>query len=163
MTALPAADTADVQRSAGPVLRGRGGTGSQLLRFALANITRRPERFVLSTLGIALAIMAVTVVRTISTGFGESGAASLDTVLDGDTLWVVPAAGVDHDPHLEAFLAAGPPPQLRLPQGWTARQTLTGSWESPAGTVALYGRDGAAEGTATVGHAAAQALGVADG
>ena len=36
-----------------------------LIRFALANIRRRPERFVLSVLGIALAIACVTVVRTV--------------------------------------------------------------------------------------------------
>lgn len=40
-----------------------------LVRFALANIRRRPERFMLSVLGIALAIACVTVVRTISASF----------------------------------------------------------------------------------------------
>ncbi len=38
------------------------GTFGCLIRFALANIRRRPERFVLSVLGIALAIACVTVV-----------------------------------------------------------------------------------------------------
>ena len=50
-----------------------GGTFGRLMRFAIANIRRRPERFALSVLGIALAIAAVTVVRTISTSFAITG------------------------------------------------------------------------------------------
>ncbi|PIM50414.1 ABC transporter substrate-binding protein, partial [Roseateles chitinivorans] len=46
-----------------------GNTFGCLVRFAFANIRRRPERFVLSVLGIALAIACVTVVRTISSSF----------------------------------------------------------------------------------------------
>ena len=68
-----------------------------LVRFALANIRRRPERFVLSVLGIALAIACVTVVRTISASFAITGADSVTDVLGGAQLWAVPAAGVHYD------------------------------------------------------------------
>jgi putative ABC transport system permease protein len=54
-----------------------GNTFVCLVRFALANIRRRPERFVLSVLGIALAIACVTVVRTISASFAITGADSV--------------------------------------------------------------------------------------
>ncbi|PRC58516.1 ABC transporter substrate-binding protein, partial [Mycobacterium sp. ITM-2017-0098] len=46
------------------ILPGPGNTFMCLVRFALANIRRRPERFVLSVVGIALAIACVTIVRT---------------------------------------------------------------------------------------------------
>ena len=65
-----------------------------LVRFAFANIRRRPERFTLSVLGIALAIACVTVVRTISASFAITGADSVTDVLGGAQLWAVPAAGV---------------------------------------------------------------------
>ena len=51
----------------------RNSTFVRLLRFALANVRRRPERFVLATFGIALAILSVTVVRTISASFAITG------------------------------------------------------------------------------------------
>ena len=47
----------------------RNSTFVRLLRFALANVRRRPERFLLAVFGIALAILSVTVVRTISSSF----------------------------------------------------------------------------------------------
>ena len=64
----------------------------------MANIRRRPERFVLSVLGIALAIACVTIVRTISSSFAITGADSVTDVLGGAQLWAVPAAGVHFDP-----------------------------------------------------------------
>jgi putative ABC transport system permease protein len=143
--------------------RTAGGTGTRLLRFALANLTRRPERFVLSTLGIALAIMVVVVVRTISIGFAGSGSASLADVLDGAPLWVVPAQGVHYDAKLSAMLPGGPAPPLAVPAGWTAQRTVAGSWATGHGTLALYGRPGVPAGRAEVGAAAASALGVSGG
>ena len=140
-----------------------GGNGSRLLRFAIANLRRRPERFALSTLGIALAIMAVVVVRTISIGFAGSGSASLSDVLHGARLWVVPAKGVHFDAQLGAMLPDGPAPPMKVPAGWSAQQTTGGIWDSPAGRIALYGRADVAGGSAQVGRAAAKALGLTTG
>jgi putative ABC transport system permease protein len=143
--------------------RAAGGTGLRLLRFALANLTRRPERFVLSTLGIALAIMVVVVVRTISIGFAGSGSASLADVLDGAPLWVVPAQGVHYDARLAAMMPGGTAPRLNAPPGWTAQRTVAGAWASGHGRLALYGRPGVPAGRAEVGAAAARVLGVSGG
>ena len=68
-----------------------GNTFMCLVRFAMANIRRRPERFLLSVLGIALAIACVTVVRTISSSFAITGADSVTDVLGGAQVWAVPA------------------------------------------------------------------------
>ncbi len=134
-----------------------GNTGGRLLRFALANITRRPERFLLATAGIALAVMAVIVVRTISVGFASSGSASLTEVLGGASLWVVPAEGVRYDPDVAMLVAAGSPPALRVPGGWHAQRTVTGIWASPGGKLALLGT-GIRSDHAVLGSAAARAL-----
>ena len=67
-----------------------------------------PERFVLSVLGIALAIACVTVVRTISSSFAITGADSVTDVLDGAQLWAVPAAGVHYDPGARRSSPTGP-------------------------------------------------------
>ena len=100
-----------------------GNTFGRLVRFALANIRRRPERFVLSVLGIALAIACVTVVRTISSSFAITGADSVTDVLGDAQLWVVPAAGVSYDADAQALIADGPAPRLDLPAGWTATRS----------------------------------------
>ena len=92
----------------------------------LANIRRRPERFVLSVLGIALAIACVIVVRTISSSFAITGADSVTDVLGGAQLWAVPAAGVHYNPDVQALVADGPAPELTLPAGWTGGLTLSG-------------------------------------
>jgi hypothetical protein len=136
------------------------GNGMRLLRFAVANLARRPERFLLSTAGIALAIMAVVVVRTISVGFGGSSAASLSDVLDGAPLWVVPSAGIHYDAQLKAMLPDGPAPSLTVPSGWSSHETIAGTWASPAGRVAMYGQAAVPDGAAVLGSAAAAALGV---
>jgi ABC-type antimicrobial peptide transport system permease subunit len=99
----------------------------RLLRFALANVRRRPERFALATFGIALAILSVTVVRTISSSFAITGDETVTRVLDGAPLWVVPAEGVHYDSDVGAIVADGPPPDLAVPDGWTAKRTLTDS------------------------------------
>src|SRR3978361_1909729 len=115
------------------VASARNSTFVRLLRFAVANVRRRPERFVLSTLGIALAIMAVTVVRTISSSFAITGEETVTTVLQDASLWVVPAAGVHYDSDIEAIVADGPAPDLTVPAGWTASRTVTALWRSDAG------------------------------
>jgi hypothetical protein len=114
-------------------------------------------------LGIALAIMVVVVVRTISIGFAGSGTASLSPVLQGAPLWVAPGRGVHYDARLAAMLPGGSPPRLTVPAGWTARRTVAGVWRSPRGRLALYGRPGVPAGRADVGAAAARLLGTTDG
>ena len=93
-----------------------GNTFVCLVRFALANIRRRPERFVLSVLGIALAIACVTVVRTISASFAITGADSVTDVLGGAQLWAVPAAGVHYDSNAQALVADGSAPNHHRPR-----------------------------------------------
>ncbi|MCU1659220.1 MAG: transporter substrate-binding protein [Pseudonocardiales bacterium] len=168
MTALVESHaTTDESVEPGPVKADIAGTvgsnGGRLLKFALANLRRRPEQFALSTLGIALAITAVIVVRTISIGFAGSGSASLGDVLHGAPLWVLPSQGIHYDAQLGALLPDGPAPQLTVPDGWTAQRTIAGVWTSPAGRVAVNGRSDVAAGTAVMGSAAAKLLGVRPG
>ncbi|MGY1601726.1 ABC transporter permease [Geodermatophilus sp. SYSU D00815] len=112
--------------AAPPIAAGAASLGNstfvRLLRFALANVRRRPERFVLATFGIALAILSVTVVRTISSGFATTGDEAVTQVLDGAALWVVPAEGVHYDSQAGAIVSDGPPPELAVPDGWTAQR-----------------------------------------
>lgn len=140
-----------------------GGTFRCLIRFALANIRRRPERFVLSVLGIALAIACVTVVRTISASFAITGADSVTEVLDGAQLWVVPAAGVHYDNEARALVADGPPPALALPADWQGRLTVSGVTAVNGVPVSLRGGDEVPSGQAVLGSALADRLGVAPG
>jgi len=153
----PLGDQAGPGRQSATVPRPPGGTGGRLLRFALANITRRRERFVLSTAGIGLAVMAVIVVRTISVGFASSGSASLADVLHGNPLWVVPADGVRYDPGAGTLIAKGVPPALRVPAGWHAQRAVSGVWDSPGGKLGLLGTT-VPGGHAVLGSAAARAL-----
>jgi putative ABC transport system permease protein len=103
-----------------------GSTFACLVRFALANIRRRPERFALSVLGIALAIACVTVVRTISASFAITGADSVTDVLDGAQLWAVPAAGVHFNPEAQALVANGPRTDIRGPRGVDREPDIVG-------------------------------------
>jgi putative ABC transport system permease protein len=114
-----------------------GNTFVCLVRFALANIRRRPERFVLSVLGIALAIACVTVVRTISASFGITGADSVTDVLGGAQLWAVPASGVHYDTNAQALVADGTAPNITVPAGWTATRVLSGVTDINGSTVSL--------------------------
>ncbi|WP_088288621.1 FtsX-like permease family protein [Kineosporia sp. A_224] len=155
----PAPTAASVVDASG----GTRGGGSRLLRFALANVRRRPERFVLSTAGIALAVMAVIVVRTIAAGYATVGSDSLSEVLGSDPVWVVGAEGVRFDPDLDVLLPNGSTPALTVPEGWTAHRQAVGVWAAPGGDVALVGRDDVAPGAAVVSPAAADLLGVAPG
>ncbi|MFC7672110.1 ABC transporter permease [Mycolicibacterium sp. GCM10028919] len=140
-----------------------GSTFMCLVRFALANIRRRPERFVLSVLGIALAIACVTIVRTISASFAITGADSVTDVLDGAQLWAVPAAGVQYDPESEALIAGGEAPAITVPDGWRAVRTLSGVTDVDGARVSVRGRDDIPSGQAVLGSALAERLGVAPG
>lgn len=140
-----------------------GGTFGRLLRFAIANIRRRPERFVLSVLGIALAIAAVTVVRTISTSFAITGGDSVANAIGSHAIWVVPAQGVTYNAAAGALVADGPPSDITLPAGWTGSSMTAGLWHSPHGEVAVYGVAGTPAGKAVMGSALAERLGVPDG
>lgn len=145
------------------IAKASGNTFGYLVRFALANVRRRPERFVLSVLGIALAIACVTVVRTISSSFAITGADSVTDVLGGAQLWVVPAAGVQYDPDVQALVAGGPAPELTLPPGWTGFRTLSGVTTIDGTSVSVRGSDQIASGQATFGAALAARLGLTPG
>lgn len=141
----------------------RGGTFGRLLRFAIANIRRRPERFVLAVLGIALAIAAVTVVRTIATSFAITGAESVTNAIGDHAIWVVPAQGTTYDSSAGALVSDGPPSDITLPKGWTGSEMIAGIWHSPHGQVAVYGVAGTPTGKAVLGAQLARRLGVSDG
>lgn len=134
-----------------------------LVRFALANIRRRPERFVLSVLGIALAIACVTIVRTISASVAITGEDSVADVLGGAQLWVVPAAGVHYDPAAQALIADGPAPAIELPDGWTGTRVPSGVVDVDGESVALRGSDQITSGEAVLGSPLADRLGVDNG
>jgi putative ABC transport system permease protein len=145
------------------IAKASGNTFGYLVRFALANIRRRPERFVLSVLGIALAIACVTVVRTISSSFAITGADSVTDVLGGAQLWAVPAAGVQYNPDVQALVAGGPAPDLGLPPGWTGTRTLSGVTTIDGVAVSLRGSDQIPSGKATLGSGLAARLGLKQG
>jgi ABC-type antimicrobial peptide transport system permease subunit len=140
-----------------------GKTFVCLVRFALANIRRRPERFVLSVLGIALAIACVTVVRTISSSFAITGADSVTDVLGGAQLWAVPAAGVHFDNDAQALIADGPAPAFAVPEGWTATRTLSGLTQIAGQSVSLRGNDEIPSGQAVIGSELADRLNLRSG
>jgi ABC-type lipoprotein release transport system permease subunit len=131
-----------------------------LVRFAFANIRRRPERFVLSVVGIALAIACVVVVRTIAASFAITGADSVTEVLDGAQLWAVPAAGVHFDQDAQALIAGGPAPQMSIPDGWRGVRTLSGVTDINGSAVSLRGTDEIDPGVAVLSPELAQRLGV---
>lgn len=135
-----------------------------LVRFALANIRRRPERFVLSVLGIALAIACVTVVRTIAASFAITGEDSVTDVIGGAQLWVVPAAGVHYDTETRALVADGAAPDITaLPDGWSATRTPSGTTTVNGLAVSIRGSDEVPAGHAAVGEQLATRLGVGAG
>jgi hypothetical protein len=129
-----------------------------LIRFALANIRRRPERFVLSVLGIALAIACVMVVRTISASFAITGADSVTDVLGDAQLWAVPAAGVHYDSDAQALVADGSAPSVSVPAGWTATRVPSGITDINGNKVSLRGSDEIGSGQATLGEEVAGRL-----
>lgn len=134
-----------------------------LVRFAFANIRRRPERFVLSVLGIALAIACVVVVRTIAASFAITGADSVTEVVGDAQLWAVPAAGVHFDQEAQALVAGGPAPAITVPDGWRAVRTLSGVADVGDTVVSVHGQDEIDSGRAYLSPELAQRLDVADG
>jgi putative ABC transport system permease protein len=134
-----------------------------LVRFALANIRRRPERFALSVIGIALALLCVTVVRTISASFAITGADSVVDVLNDAQLWAVPAAGVHFDQGAQALVADGPAPALTIPDGWRGVRTISGVTEVNGNQVSVRGVDAVPSGQAVLGSALAERLKVGAG
>ncbi|MGE2733959.1 ABC transporter permease [Mycolicibacterium vaccae] len=161
MEATQVNNTSDVRSPQIPT--GSGNTFGCLVRFALANIARRPERFVLSLLGIALAIACVTIVRTISAGYATTGADSVTDVLGAAQLWVVPAAGVHYDPEAQALVPDGPAPAITVPPGWAADRVVSGVVDLGGEQVSIRGTDEMPTGTIHLGSSAAARLGVADG
>ncbi|WP_234807761.1 ABC transporter permease [Mycolicibacterium bacteremicum] len=145
------------------IARTSGNTFGCLVRFAVANIRRRPERFVLAVLGIALAIACVTVVRTISASFAITGADSVTEVLGESQLWVVPAAGVHYDPAARALVTDGPAPTFVAPPDWGAIRTLAGVTTVGDTTVSLRGAEDVSAGQAIIGSELAARMGMADG
>jgi putative ABC transport system permease protein len=135
-----------------------GNTFVCLVRFALANIRRRPERFVLSVLGIALAIACVTVVRTISASFAITGADSVTDVLGGAQLWAVPTAGVHYDTDAQALVADGAAPNIKVPAGWAATRVLSGVTDINSHRVSLRSNDEMHSDQATLGPEVARRL-----
>jgi putative ABC transport system permease protein len=121
-----------------------GGTAGRLLRFALANVRRRPERSLLAVAGIALAVAAVVVVRTIAASYQATGADAVDAALGDAPFWVVPEAGVRLDADLGAVVTDGAVPEVGPPDGWAATTVLVGRLPGTGGGadgVALVGRD----------------------
>ncbi len=133
------------------------------MRFALANIRRRPERFALSVLGIALAIACVVVVRTIAASFAITGADSVTDVLGESQLWVVPAAGVHYEQDAQALVAGGPVPAITIPDGWRGVRTISGVTEVNGAPVSLRGSDKIDSGQAVLSSELAQHLGLEAG
>lgn len=125
-TATSAPTQTSPTRRAPEIQTTTGNTFGCLIRFALANIRRRPERFVLSVLGIALAIACVTVVRTIASSLAITGADSVEDVVGDAQLWVVPAAGVHYDNDVRALVADGTAPVITVPAGWRTQRILSG-------------------------------------
>jgi putative ABC transport system permease protein len=159
-TILPVETSAPTTVRSPAIATASGNTFVCLVRFALANIRRRPERFVLSVLGIALAIACVTVVRTISSSFAITGADSVTDVLGGAQLWAVPAAGVHYDTSAQALVADGAAPAITIPAGWTATRTLSGVTEINGKRVSLRGNDETPSDQAVLGAAVAERLGL---
>jgi putative ABC transport system permease protein len=155
--------SAPTAASSSAITAASGNTFVCLVRFALANIRRRPERFVLSVLGIALAIVCVTVVRTISASFAITGADSVTDVLGGAQLWAVSSAGVHYDNDAQALVADGAAPTIEVPAGWTATRVLSGVTEVNGTKVSLHGTDEIGSGQATLGSGVADRLSLRPG
>jgi len=148
VTAAPAPSAAEAAApvSPAPTTGERpGGTAGRLVRFALANVRRRPERSLLAVAGIALAVTAVVVVRTIAASYQATGAGAVAAALGDAPFWVVPEAGVRLDADLGALVTDGDLPDVGAPDGWTADVVLVGRLPGTGGGtdgVALVGRDG---------------------
>lgn len=138
------------------------GSSRRLLSFALANVRRRPERAVLAVAGIALAISAAVVMRTIASGYQVLGVDAVTDAVAGAPFWAVPAGGIRVDAATGVIMADAPPPELAVPAGWTAERTVIGTVADHP-DVALVGSTTAADGAALVSPEGARRLGLADG
>jgi hypothetical protein len=139
-----------------------GGSARGLLRFALANVGRRPERSLLAVAGIGLAIAAVVVVRTIAASYQATGAAAVSEAIGDAPFWVVPEGGVDLDADLGVVVTEGRLRDVEAPAGWTATPVLVGRLPGADG-VALVGRPGVRAGEAVVTPEALARLGLDPG
>ena len=110
-----------------------------LVRFALANVRRRPERFVLSVFGIALAIACVTVVRTIRRVLPSPGPIRSPTYLTGPSCGQSPPPAWQYDANARRLVANGPAPVFAVPGGWTVTRTLSGVTQIGGLSVSLRG------------------------
>lgn len=138
------------------------GSSRRLFSFALANVRRRPERAVLAVAGIALAISAAVVMRTIASGYEVSGVSAVADAIDGAPYWAVPQAGISVDPETGVVMASGQPPAVKGPAGWTVNRVIIGDFPGRT-NVALVGKDGVPDGVALLSPTAIDRLGVSDG
>jgi hypothetical protein len=138
------------------------GSSRRLFAFALANVRRRPERAALAVAGIALAISAAVVMRTIASGYQVSGVNAVADAIDGAPYWVVPQGGISVDPGTGVVKAGGAPPAVNAPAGWTVSRTIVGDFPG-RNDVALVGRADVPDGVALVSPTAVHRLGIADG
>jgi hypothetical protein len=139
-----------------------GRSGSRLLRFALANLARRPERSIIGVAGIGLAVAAVVVVRTIAGGYQLSGVDAVTAAIHGAPYWIVPEGGVRFDQGTGAVLPEGDLPDVAAPSGWSSTPTLVGRLPGEP-SIGLVGAIGAAPGRAAVTSLARDRLGVEAG
>jgi hypothetical protein len=143
-----------------------GSTAGRLVRFALANVRRRPERAVLAVAGIGLAVAAVVVVRTIAASYQATGASAVTAAIDDAPYWVVPEGGVSLDGDLGVVVTDGALPDVAAPRGWTVTEVRVGRLPGSGGAgsgVALVGRAGSAAGQALATGEALDRLGLAAG
>lgn len=138
------------------------GTAVRLLQFALANVRRRPERSLLAVAGIALAVAAVVVVRTVAASYQATGAGAVTAAIGDDDWWVVPEGGVHLDAQRGVVAADQPPPEIDAPAGWTVTQVLTGPVPGHD-DVALVGRTDQEASQALATTAALGRLGLDEG
>jgi putative ABC transport system permease protein len=139
-----------------------GRFGSRLVRFALANLARRPERSIIGVAGIGLAVAAVVVVRTIAGGYQLSGVEAVTSAIHGAPYWVVPEGGVRFDQAIGAVLPDGDLPDVTSPSGWSSTASLVGLLPGEP-TVGLVGVSSASSGRAAMTSLARDRLGVRPG
>ncbi len=138
------------------------GSSRRLFGFALANIRRRPERTVLAVAGIALAISAAVVMRTIASSYQVLGVDAVSDAVGDAPYWVVPEGGIRVDPNTGVILADAPPPTVNAPTGWTSDRTVAGFLPGHD-DVALVGRSTAPAAIAQVSDEALRRLDLSDG
>jgi hypothetical protein len=152
-------DRATVAHAPAPA---EGGTAQRLVRFAVANVRRRPERSLLATAGIGLAIAAVVLVRIVAASYQATGGGAVTTAIGDAAWWAVPEGGVHLDVARGVVMADEAPPAIDAPAGWTVTPVLTGALPHHD-DVALVGRPGPATGEVLATSAALDRLGLGEG